>query len=195
MHKSLVSTSGSCGKDACMTFVILNQSLTGMAISSCHVAWVINASGNLSLSVWLGGPLKALEEPWPLLSAATIPFLFFSPSVSTEIIRAERINIHDISTNSATVQWRPVLSGLRGYYEVRFGPQVTQVPGGGGGSETGTSPSTGGSQYQRLVQPADSSTARLTGLKPDTTYTVTLIPESNEHSFNALTATFTTKPG
>ncbi|TWW56314.1 von Willebrand factor A domain-containing protein 1 [Takifugu flavidus] len=111
-----------------------------------------------------------------------------------EIIRAERINIHDISTNSATVQWRPVLSGLRGYYEVRFGPLVTQVPGGGGGAETGTSPSTGGSQYQRLVQPADSSTARLTGLKPDTTYTVTLIPESNEHSFNALTATFTTKP-
>lgn len=138
------------------------------------------------------------EGPWRTLTSPLCcyhPFLVFSPSVSTEIIRAERINIHDISTNSATVQWRPVLSGLRGYYEVRFGPQVTQVPGGGGGSETGTSPSTGGSQYQRLVQPADSSTARLTGLKPDTTYTVTLIPESNEHSFNALTATFTTKPG
>lgn len=119
-------------------------------------------------------------------------FYFLCP---TEIIQAERINIHDISTNSATVQWRPVLSGLRGYYEVRFGPLVTQVPGGGGGAETGTSPSTGGSQYQRLVQPADSSTARLTGLKPDTTYTVTLIPETNEHSFNALMATFTTKPG
>lgn len=148
------------------------------------------------------------------MAVATIPFLFF-PSVfhhfiinclhvhhnffyflcPTEIIRAERINIHDISTNSATVHWRPVLSGLRGYYEVRFGPLVTQVPGSGGGAETGTSPSTGGSQYQRLVQPADSSTARLIGLKPDTTYSVTLIPESNEHSFNALTATFTTKPG
>lgn len=50
---------------ASVTFVILNQSLTGMAISSCYVAWVINASRNLSLSVclagWLSeGPLRTL---------------------------------------------------------------------------------------------------------------------------------------
>lgn len=156
------------------------------------------------------GPLRTLISPGCCHHPFLVFFLCISPFIvnclsahhnffyflcPTELIRAERINIHDISTNSATVQWRPVLSGLRGYYEVRFGPLVTQVPGSGGGAETGTSPSTGGSQYQRLVQPADSSTARLTGLKPDTTYTVTLIPESNEHSFNALTATFTTKPG
>lgn len=113
----------------------------------------------------------------------------------SEIIRAERINVRDISTNSATLHWRPVLSGLTGYYEVRFGPLPIGVPGGGGVDGTGTSPSTGGSHYQRLIQPVDSSTVRLTGLKPDTTYTVTLTPESNEHSFNALAATFTTKPG
>ncbi len=114
----------------------------------------------------------------------------------TEILRAERITVRDISSNSATLQWRPVLSSLTGYYEVRF----SQVPtggagGGGGGGGSGTSPSTSGSQYQRLIEPADSSTARLTGLKPDTTYTATLTPESNEQSFNTLSVTFTTKPG
>lgn len=111
-----------------------------------------------------------------------------------EIIRAERINVRDISSNSATLQWRPVLSGLTGYYEVRFGQVPTGGAGGGGGGGSGTSPSTSGSQYQRLIQSADSSTATLTGLKPDTTYTATLIPESNEQSFNELSVTFTTKP-
>lgn len=109
-----------------------------------------------------------------------------------EIIRAERITIRDVSTNTATLQWRPVLSGLTGYYEIRFGPVPSGGTGAGGG--TGTSPSTGGSQYQRITQNADSSTARLTGLKPDTTYTATLTPESNEQAFNTLSVTFTTKP-
>lgn len=113
----------------------------------------------------------------------------------TEIIRAERINVRDISSSAATLEWRPVLSGLTGYYEVLFGPLATGGTGGGGGSITGTSPSTGGSQYQKIIQRADSSSARLTGLKPDTTYTATLTPESNEQSFNALSVTFTTKPG
>uniref|UniRef100_UPI0037E7ED21 von Willebrand factor A domain-containing protein 1 n=1 Tax=Semicossyphus pulcher TaxID=241346 RepID=UPI0037E7ED21 len=109
-----------------------------------------------------------------------------------EIIRAERINVRDVSTNAATLQWRPVLTGLNGYYEIRF----AQVPtgGAGGGGTGGTSPSTGGSQHQRLTQSADSSTARLTGLKPDTTYTAMLTPESNEQAFNTLSVTFTTKP-
>lgn len=109
-----------------------------------------------------------------------------------EIIRAERINVRDVSTSTATLQWRPVLSGLNGYYEIRFGPLPSGGTGGGGG--TGTSPSTGGSQYQRITQPADSSTTMLTGLKPDTTYTATLTPESNEQAFNPLSVTFTTKP-
>lgn len=109
-----------------------------------------------------------------------------------EIIRAERINVRDVSTDTATLQWRPVLSGLTGYYEIRFGPLPSGGTGSGGGA--GTSPSTGGSQYQRITQSADSSTARLTGLKPDTTYTATLTPESNEQAFNTLSVTFTTKP-
>ncbi|TDH10912.1 hypothetical protein EPR50_G00079930 [Perca flavescens] len=110
-----------------------------------------------------------------------------------EIIRAERINIRDVSTNSATLQWRPVLSGLAGYYEIHFGPLPTGG-GGDGGTGTGTSPSTGGSDFQRLTPSADSSTARLTGLKPDTTYTATLTPKSNEQEFNKLSVTFKTKP-
>lgn len=113
---------------------------------------------------------------------------------STEIIRAERINVRDVSSNAATLQWRPVLSGLTGYYEIRFGPVPSGGTGGAGGG-TGTSPSTGGSQYQRLSQSADSSSARLTGLKPDTTYTATLTPETNEQAFNTLSVSFTTKPG
>ncbi|XP_057711624.1 von Willebrand factor A domain-containing protein 1 [Corythoichthys intestinalis] len=109
-----------------------------------------------------------------------------------EIIRAERINVRDVSSNAATLQWRPVLSGLAGYYEIRFGP----LPSGGtgsGGSGTGTSPSTGGSQYQRLVQSSDSNSVRLTGLKSDTVYTATLTPESNEQAFNTLSVTFRTQ--
>uniref|UniRef100_A0A3B3Z887 von Willebrand factor A domain-containing protein 1 n=1 Tax=Periophthalmus magnuspinnatus TaxID=409849 RepID=A0A3B3Z887_9GOBI len=111
-----------------------------------------------------------------------------------EIIRAERMTARDISTNSATLQWRPVLTGLNGFYEIRFGPAPTGGAGSGSGGP-GTSPSVGGGQYQRFTQSADSSTARLTGLKPDTTYVATLTPESNEQAFNTLSVTFTTKPG
>ncbi|KAM9829963.1 von Willebrand factor A domain-containing protein 1 isoform X2 [Syngnathus typhle] len=109
-----------------------------------------------------------------------------------EIIRAERINVRDVSSNAATLQWRPVLSGLAGYYEIRFGP----LPSGGtgsGGSGHGTSPSTGGSQYQRVVQSSESNTIRLAGLKPDTTYSATLTPESNQQTFNTLSVSFTTQ--
>ncbi|KAM9751290.1 von Willebrand factor A domain-containing protein 1 [Menidia menidia] len=113
-----------------------------------------------------------------------------------EIIRAQRIHVRDISTNSATLQWRPVLSGLTGFYDIRFGQALTDGAGGGGagGGGGGTSPSTGGSSYQRLTQPADANSIRLTGLKPETTYSATLTPESNEQSFNTLSVSFTTKP-
>ncbi|XP_067384002.1 von Willebrand factor A domain-containing protein 1 [Channa argus] len=108
-----------------------------------------------------------------------------------EIIRAERIHVRDVSTNSAVLLWRPVLSGLTGYYEIHFGA----VPAGGAvGGGNVTSPSTGGIVYQRITQSADSSSVRLTGLKPDTSYKATLIPESNEQKFNQLSVTFRTQP-
>jgi len=119
---------------------------------------------------------------------------FSSPLPPAEIIRAERITVRDIATDSATLQWRPVLSGLTGYYEIRFS-SLSPGEAGGGGGEAGTSPSTSGAHYQRLTKSAESSTARLTGLKPDTTYTATLTPESNDQAFNTLSITFATKPG
>ncbi|XP_056130178.1 von Willebrand factor A domain-containing protein 1 [Lampris incognitus] len=111
-----------------------------------------------------------------------------------EIIRAERLQVQDISTNSAMLQWRPVLSGLRGYYEIRFGLVPTGGRGDGAVSRTDTSPSTSGGHYQRLTRPSNSSTVKLTGLSPDSTYTATLTPQSNEHVLNPLSVTFTTKP-
>ncbi|KAK2851073.1 hypothetical protein Q5P01_007349 [Channa striata] len=108
-----------------------------------------------------------------------------------EIIRAERIHVRDVSSNSAVLQWRPVLSGLRGYYDIVFSPVST---GGDGGGGTGTSPSTGGALYEKVTQSADSSSVKLTGLKANTTYTATLTPESNEQKFNKLSVTFTTQP-
>ncbi|CAL8253751.1 unnamed protein product [Arctogadus glacialis] len=122
-----------------------------------------------------------------------------------EVIRARRLNVHDVSTNSAKLQWRPVLAGLGGYYEIRFGPVPTGGAGGGGGTGSGgagggsgggsgTSPSQGGGEYQRLVRPADISSAELTGLRPDTTYRATLTPESNEDVLTPISVTFTTKP-
>nr|XP_029520517.1 von Willebrand factor A domain-containing protein 1-like isoform X1 [Oncorhynchus nerka] len=111
-----------------------------------------------------------------------------------EILWAERLQVRDVSTDSAVLQWRPVLAGLNGYYDIRFGPAPSGGVVGGGAGGPGTSPSTSGGQYQRLTQPGDSSTARLTGLKPDTTYTATLTPESNLQVLNPLSVTFTTKP-
>ncbi|KAJ3586352.1 hypothetical protein NHX12_012752 [Muraenolepis orangiensis] len=113
-----------------------------------------------------------------------------------EIIRARRLHVHDVSANSAKLQWRPVLAGLPGYYEIRFGPVPPRGEGGGagGGGGTGTSPSTGGGQYQRLIKAADTSAAELTGLRPDTTYMATLTPESNKNVIAPLSVTFTTKP-
>lgn len=108
-----------------------------------------------------------------------------------EIIRAERIQVRDVSSNSATLLWRPVLSGLMGSYEIRFRPLLT---GGVGVWRPGTSPSTGGGEYQKQTQSADSSTAKLTGLKPDTTYSAILIPKSEGQTFNQLSVNFTTKP-
>lgn len=107
-----------------------------------------------------------------------------------EIIRAERIQVRDVSTSSATLQWRPVLSGLTGHYEILF----KELRRGVGGVETSRPDVfTGGPPYQRLTQTADSSTARLTGLKPDTNYIAILRPESNEQAFNELHVTFRTR--
>lgn len=97
-----------------------------------------------------------------------------------------------VTATSAQLEWRPVLAGT-GYYDIQFGPIRTGQTGGSGGP--GTSPGTGLGPFQRITRPGDASSAQLTGLRPDTTYTVTLTPKANLEFLNSLQATFTTRPG
>lgn len=97
-----------------------------------------------------------------------------------------------VTATSAQLEWRPVLAGT-GYYEIQFGPVRTGQTGGGGGP--GTSPGTGSGSFQRITRPGDASSAQLTGLSPETSYTVTLTPKANLEFLNSLHATFTTQPG
>ncbi|XP_067301714.1 von Willebrand factor A domain-containing protein 1 [Pseudorasbora parva] len=109
-----------------------------------------------------------------------------------EIIRAERLQVKSVTATSAQLEWRPVLAGTGpGYYDIQFGPIRTGQTGGGGGQ--GTSPGTGLGPFQRITRPGDASTAQLTGLRPDTTYTVTLTPKANLEFLNSLQTTFTTQ--
>ncbi|KAK1801824.1 hypothetical protein P4O66_022464 [Electrophorus voltai] len=105
------------------------------------------------------------------------------------IILAERLQVRDISSTSAVLHWRPVLSGT-GYYDIRFGPIYSSQAGPGGGP--GTKPGTGPGHYQRITRPAFSISAQLTHLRPDTTYNITLIPVSNLEFYNKLSTLFTT---
>lgn len=97
-----------------------------------------------------------------------------------------------VTATSAQLEWRPVLAGT-GYYDIQFGPIRTGQTGGGGGP--GTSPGTGSGSFQRITRPGDASSAQLIGLRPDTTYTVTLTPKANLDFLNSLQATFTTQTG
>ncbi|XP_076132300.1 von Willebrand factor A domain-containing protein 1 [Alosa pseudoharengus] len=108
-----------------------------------------------------------------------------------EIIRAERLQVRDVSTRSATLHWRPVLAGS-GYYDIRFGPVPSGAETGPAGGP-GTSPGTGAGHHQRISRPGDAKTAQLTGLRPDTKYKVTLRPESNLGILKTLTTYFTTQ--
>ncbi|XP_012681655.1 von Willebrand factor A domain-containing protein 1 [Clupea harengus] len=109
-----------------------------------------------------------------------------------EIIRAERLQVRDVSSRSASLHWRPVLAGS-GYYDITFGPIPSGAetsPGGGPGTSPGTSPG----HYQRITRPGDATNAQLTGLRPGTKYKVTLRPESNLNILKTLTTDFTTQP-
>ncbi|XP_026776441.1 von Willebrand factor A domain-containing protein 1 isoform X2 [Pangasianodon hypophthalmus] len=109
-----------------------------------------------------------------------------------EIIRAKRLQVQDITSTSAELHWRPVLAGT-GYYDIRFGP-VHSGHTEGSTAGSGTDQSIAVRHYQRITRPGDSSSARLSNLYPDTTYNVTLIPQSNLDVFNTLHAIFTTQP-
>ncbi|KAL4648356.1 von Willebrand factor A domain-containing protein 1-like [Arapaima gigas] len=112
-----------------------------------------------------------------------------------EIIRAERLQVRDVTASTAVLHWRPVLSANTGFYNIRFGPVPSGVgEGGTTGGGSGTSPSISGAEYLQLKRPGDAKHAELSGLRPATTYRATLIPESNAVFIKPLTVTFTTQP-
>ncbi|XP_035242892.1 von Willebrand factor A domain-containing protein 1-like isoform X1 [Anguilla anguilla] len=108
-----------------------------------------------------------------------------------ELIRAERLQVRDVTSSSAVLQWRPVLSGGTGYYNIVFGPLGTE---GGGEGGPGTSTSTGSGPFRRVSRPGDSTWAELTGLREDTWYRATLEPQSNVDFLKPLSVNFTTLP-
>ncbi|XP_039972078.1 von Willebrand factor A domain-containing protein 1-like [Xiphias gladius] len=93
-----------------------------------------------------------------------------------EIIRAERLRIVHLTSHNAVLQWRPVLRADSGYYELWYNSMLKTD------SET------------RHILSGDSSWVELTNLQPDTTYTASVHPESNQRLFNTLSVNFTTLP-
>ncbi|XP_061688303.1 von Willebrand factor A domain-containing protein 1-like [Syngnathoides biaculeatus] len=92
------------------------------------------------------------------------------------IIRAERLRATDVTSHSAVLQWRPVLSTLSGYYELRYNTVGNRR------------------SEERRTLLGEASSVALTGLRPQTTYSASLRPESNQRLFNTLTVSFTTLP-
>ncbi|KAF3689859.1 von Willebrand factor A domain-containing protein 1 Precursor [Channa argus] len=93
-----------------------------------------------------------------------------------KIIRAERLRVVHLTSHSAVLQWHPVLNTDSSYYELWYNSVLATHP-----------------EIRRTLS-FDSSSAELTNLQPDTTYSASLRPESNKMLFNTLTATFTTLP-
>lgn len=152
--------------------------------------WCCYLSHLTELSILRDIPLGLLLVK--LCSLVTVLLIYASSSAYPEIIRAKRLQVQDITSTSAELHWRPVLAGT-GYYDIRFGPVHSEPTKSTG--ENGTDQSIAVSPYQRITRPGNSSSTRLSNLRPDTTYNVSLIPRSNLEVFNTLHTTFTTQPG
>uniref|UniRef100_A0A3Q4C0W7 von Willebrand factor A domain-containing protein 1 n=1 Tax=Mola mola TaxID=94237 RepID=A0A3Q4C0W7_MOLML len=90
------------------------------------------------------------------------------------ISMSERLRVAHVTSHSAVLQWRPLLSAASGYYDLQYKSLWWT-----------------GSDARRIL-PGDSSWVELTNLHPDTTYTASLRPESNQRLFNTLSVNFTT---
>lgn len=84
--------------------------------------------------------------------------------------------MRDVTSRSATLQWRPVLTANTGIYRLQYIASVNGIT------------------WRRSLA-GDSSTAQLTDLKPETMYTATLTPESNQQPLKTLRVSFTTLSG
>ncbi|XP_041834833.1 von Willebrand factor A domain-containing protein 1-like [Melanotaenia boesemani] len=93
-----------------------------------------------------------------------------------KIICSEWLKVVDLTSHSAVLQWHPVLNADSGYYELRYN------------SARKTNPDI------RQILSGATSKAELTNLQPETTYTASLRPESNQRLFNTLSVNFTTLP-
>ncbi|KAL4658535.1 von Willebrand factor A domain-containing protein 1 [Arapaima gigas] len=109
-----------------------------------------------------------------------------------ELIRADRLQVRDVSSHSAILEWRPILTAGTGSYEVRFGQVWT--PQGPTDSHVGTSLVTSPTQYSRITLSGDASWVPLEDLQPNTKYIATLIPHTNLEVLKSLNVTFTTHP-
>lgn len=103
----------------------------------------------------------------------------------SELIRAERLQVSHVRSHSVVLQWRPVLSGGLGFYELYYGPDPSH----------GTMGSVNKESDRKLIIPGDFSWTELNNLEPDTIYTARLIPETNIHNIKPLNVTFRTLPG
>nr|XP_057911041.1 von Willebrand factor A domain-containing protein 1-like [Doryrhamphus excisus]XP_057911042.1 von Willebrand factor A domain-containing protein 1-like [Doryrhamphus excisus]XP_057911043.1 von Willebrand factor A domain-containing protein 1-like [Doryrhamphus excisus] len=93
-----------------------------------------------------------------------------------EIIQAERLRVAGVTSRSAVLQWRPVLSRHSGFYELWYHAK----------DDTQT-------EARRFLT-GESSREELTDLQPETSYSAFLRPESNRRLFSTLTVSFTTLP-
>ncbi|XP_034441969.1 von Willebrand factor A domain-containing protein 1-like [Hippoglossus hippoglossus] len=93
-----------------------------------------------------------------------------------KILRTERLHVVHLTSHSAVLQWRPILTADRGYYELWYNSMLNTDP-----------------ETRRTIS-GNSSRVELTNLQPDTTYTASLRPQSNQTLFDTLSVTFTTLP-
>ncbi|XP_014900110.1 von Willebrand factor A domain-containing protein 1-like [Poecilia latipinna] len=93
-----------------------------------------------------------------------------------KIICAERLSVVRLTSHSAVLQWRPVLAADSGHYELSYKAVDDQHSG------------------KTTVLPSSSSQTELIQLQPDTTYTASLRPESNQRLHSTLSVQFTTLP-
>lgn len=112
-----------------------------------------------------------------LFLSISLPRFLLHLVLSTEIIQVERLRVVHVTSHSAVLQWRPLLRDTGSYYELRYKPAWTPDP------ET------------RRILPGDSSWVELSDLRPDTTYTASLHPESNQGLLKPLSVNFTTLSG
>ncbi|XP_062300989.1 von Willebrand factor A domain-containing protein 1-like [Scomber scombrus] len=92
-----------------------------------------------------------------------------------KIICAKRLRVVQVTSHSAVLQWCPVISAGSSFYKLLYsdGNRNTVI---------------------RRNLPGGSSFAELTHLRPNTTYTALLTPESNQRLFDTLGVNFTTLP-